>query len=91
MANAKQESLLRVLEKIMEEQKKEADAVIGYTELIALADEALSEEQDALEVIKSTVGEILQDELDHQAHLLKLYTTLAGAEPAGEEEEVVAQ
>lgn len=68
---------------IQENQEREAQAVVGYTELLGIIDKVLefasdSQEVEFLERLKAETEEKISDELNHQQGLLSEYVEFTG-------------
>ena len=69
------EELLKIASLVQANNKDEAEAIKGYTDLLAFTMSSNISSEDK-QVIADTINEIISDELNHQKRLSELYTKL---------------
>lgn len=76
-------NIYEILNKIKFNSKEEAQAIIGYTELLQ-AVEIADLTADAKSLIQEAIAEIIADEQNHEQRLIGLYAAISGISPKEE-------
>lgn len=77
----KKPTKLDVAKEIQENNLKEADAIVEYTELLSSIEDSDMGLGEKL-YVKGVIEEIISDEQNHQLRLSAIYTFLTGIQPA---------
>lgn len=80
MENNELQNLTEIAKLIQKNNKEEAGAIEGYTELLETVS-ALEIDEELANEIMETITEIISDELNHQERLNSLYIKLTDIEP----------
>lgn len=76
--------MYKFLEEVAKNIEAEADAIEKYSELLAVADNAIDEvnELEFAHFVHSEIAEIISDELNHIDRLKRMFSLLSGIETA---------
>ena len=80
MENKELQNLTEIAKLVQKNNKEEASAIEGYTEMLEVISTLEIDEDLSVEIME-TITEIISDELNHQEKLNNLYIKLTEIEP----------